>query len=60
MRLVTARALASNRASNRVLEKAGLTRVGTCAADTHERLGGHEPEVAVCAFTREDWERTQR
>jgi len=60
VRRVTASALAANIASRRVMEKAGLTRVGTHRSAHPERFGGQDPEVFVYALTREAWERTQR
>ena len=60
VRRVTASALIGNVASRRVLEKAGLSRVGTYRHAHPERFGGEDPEVVVYALTKEAWERTQR
>jgi RimJ/RimL family protein N-acetyltransferase len=60
VRRVTASAVEANVASNRVLEKVGLTRVGTYRSAHPERFGGEESEVVVYALTKEAWERAQR
>jgi RimJ/RimL family protein N-acetyltransferase len=57
---VTAGALAANVASWRVMEKAGLTLVGTYRKTFPDLYNGEEQEIVVYALTKEDWERAQR
>jgi RimJ/RimL family protein N-acetyltransferase len=60
VRRVTAGTLVANVASWRVMEKAGLTIVGTDRKTFPGLYNDEEQEVVGYAITKEDWERAQR